>query len=241
LPKAPEVKRGRYGARWAGTAGDLAMALDLRRQCFRAAPGRASDDSDRFDPISRHLLISDAAGRMVACCRVLSLNGPQIGHSYAAQFYDLTMLAAFPGPLLELGRFCLHPAVHDPDILRLAWAMLTRLVDAEGITLLFGCSSFAGTDPTPHLPALALLLRHLAPSQWAPVEKGAETVDLTRLAAKPDPRQMPPLLQTYLAMGAWVSDHAVIDRDLGTLHVFTGLEIAAIPPARARALRALAR
>jgi hypothetical protein len=41
-------------------------------------------------------------------------------------------------------------------------------------------------------------------------------------------------------MGRWVSDHAVIDHDLGTLHVFTGVEIAAIPPARARALRAIA-
>jgi putative hemolysin len=51
---------------------------------------------------------------------------------------------------------------------------------------------------------------------------------------------MPPLLRTYLLMGGCVSDHAVIDGDLNTLHVFTGLEIAAIPPARARALRAVA-
>ena len=50
----------------------------------------------------------------------------------------------------------------------------------------------------------------------------------------------PPLLRSYLAMGGWVSDHAVIDRQMGTLHVFTGLEIAGIPPNRARLLRALA-
>ena len=59
-----------------------------------------------------------------------------------------------------------------------------------------------------------------------------------------DPRlalhQMPPLLRTYLGMGGWVSDHAVIDRAMQTLHVFTGVEIAAIPPARVRALRAVA-
>jgi L-ornithine Nalpha-acyltransferase len=62
--------------------------------------------------------------------------------------------------------------------------------------------------------------------------------------AGPDPRRaalsMPPLLRTYLAMGGWVSDHAVVDRALNTLHVFTALEIAAIPPARARALRLIA-
>jgi putative hemolysin len=53
-------------------------------------------------------------------------------------------------------------------------------------------------------------------------------------------RHMPPLLRTYLMMGGWVSDHAVIDRQMGTLHVFTGVEIRAIPAARARMLRALA-
>lgn len=58
----------------------------------------------------------------------------------------------------------------------------------------------------------------------------------------PDPRrgaeQMPSLLRSYLAMGGWVGDHAVIDREMNTLHVFTGLEVAAIPAGRARVLRA---
>ena len=40
-------------------------------------------------------------------------------------------------------------------------------------------------------------------------------------------------------MGGWVSDHAVVDRQMGTLHVFTGLEIGAIPESRKRLLRAL--
>ena len=50
-------------------------------------------------------------------------------------------------------------------------------------------------------------------------------------------QRMPPLLRSYLAMGGWVSDHAVVDRDLDTLHVFTGFEVRAIPEARVRALR----
>jgi putative hemolysin len=53
-------------------------------------------------------------------------------------------------------------------------------------------------------------------------------------------RQMPPLLKTYLMMGGWVSDHAVIDRQMNTLHVFTGVEIVAIPETRKRLLRAVA-
>jgi L-ornithine Nalpha-acyltransferase len=120
-------------------------------------------------------------------------------------------------------------------------------VDAAGVQFLFGCSSFDGADPQRHGAALALLAnRHLAPLRWQPRIKRAGVIPYahTFRAVAPDPkaavRAMPPLLRTYLLMGGWVSDHAVPDPDLDTLHVFTGLEIAAIPPARARLLREVA-
>ena len=50
---------------------------------------------------------------------------------------------------------------------------------------------------------------------------------------------MPPLLKTYLSMGAWVSDHAVIDSNMNTLHLFTGMEISKIPENRKQFLRNL--
>ena len=50
---------------------------------------------------------------------------------------------------------------------------------------------------------------------------------------------MPPLLRTYLLMGGWASDHAVVDRQLNTMHVFKGVEVGAISAARKRLLRAL--
>ncbi|MDO8881971.1 GNAT family N-acyltransferase, partial [Pseudotabrizicola sp.] len=162
-----------------------------------------------------------------------------LGQSYAAQFYDLSRLTRFPGAMLELGRFCLAPDQHDPDILRLAWAAMTRMVDAAGVGLLFGCSSFAGVDPAPHAGALAGLSARVAPESWRPGPRAPERIALCDLGpAQPTP--LPALLRTYLSMGGWVSDHAVIDRQLDTLHVLTGVEIAAIPAARARALRLIA-
>ena len=242
----PPLTRGAHTARLAENPAEVAAAQALRHQSFRAARGLSPDaghDSDHFDAACQHMLITETTtGRLVCCYRVMALaGGSAIDQSYAAQFYGLASLALFPGPLLELGRFCMHPDQHDPDILRLAWAALTRLVDDGGVKLLFGCSSFQGTDPLPHHAALShLAARHLAPPQWSPGIKARETVDLRGLTHTPDAGAMPPLLQTYLAMGAWVSDHAVIDREMDTLHVFTGLEIAAIPAARSRALRALA-
>jgi putative hemolysin len=149
--------------------------------------------------------------------------------------------------MVEMGRFCLHPEKHDPDILRLAWGAMTRFVDQAGVKLLFGCSSFQGVEAEAYLDSFALLqARHLAPQRWQPRVKAPEYFRFSGRLQRhaPDParalQKMPPLLRTYLMMGGWVSDHAVVDRDLGTMHVFTGLEIGAIPPARARLLRMVA-
>lgn len=49
-------------------------------------------------------------------------------------------------------------------------------------------------------------------------------------------RKMPPLLRTDLMLGDWISDHAVVDRQLNTLHVFTGLETRLVSAGRRRLL-----
>ncbi|MFM2390198.1 MAG: hypothetical protein RLZZ437_1753 [Pseudomonadota bacterium] len=243
--------KGRYTARLADSAADIRAAKTLRYQCFVA--GRPADcaqgiDEDRFDAQCQHMLVEEAGSGALACTyRLMFLaSGAQIQLSYAAQSYDLTVLSALPHPFLELGRFCIAPGrTPDADLLRVAWGAMARLVDQHGIGLLFGCSSFAGADPARHHDALqALARKHLAPAHLRPLRKHAETVDYATNLTDFDPKsalaQTPPLLRTYLMMGGWVSDHAVVDPALDTLHVFTGLPIASIPPARARALRALA-
>lgn len=250
------MQRGRYRSRLAVTPADVARAQALRYLAFVAnrdgvainsrarATGR---DSDGFDGRCRHVLIEEVtSGDLLGCFRLLDLpDGSGIGQSYSAQFYDLAPLAGFPGRMLEMGRFCLHPEIRDPDVLRLAWASLTRIVDGEGVAMLFGCSSFEGTGPARYRDALALLARrHIAPAHWRPARKASEVYGFAEALAGvvPDAKaaqlQMPPLLRSYLLLGGWVSDHAVIDPDLNTLHVFTGLEIAAIPENRKRLFRA---
>jgi putative hemolysin len=108
--------------------------------------------------------------------------------------------------------------------------------------MLFGCSSFHGTEAQAYLDAFAFWGTAPCAAPLAAARQGASVFRFGKLMrAKPDLKrataEMPPLLRTYLMMGGWVSDHAVIDRELGTLHVFTGLEIAAVPAGRARILR----
>lgn len=247
------LMRGRYRARLASDAADISRALRLRWLCFLAGNSAAHDlpdsgeDSDDLDAICQHVLIEEVdTGRLVCCFRMFFLTGDQITGSYSARYYDLEALRDFDAPMIEIGRFCIHPEARDPDILRVAWGALTRHVDAMGVGMLFGCSSFTGTDPGAHLDAFAMLKdRHLAPRRWLPRVKAPDVFRFARILRRrrPDARraqaELPPLLRTYLLMGGWVSDHAVIDRYLNTLHVFTGLEVRAIPAARKRLLRAV--
>lgn len=233
----------RYRARFSSTPQDLARAQALRARRFRSGP--AAQDGDAFDARALHLMVEETAtGRLVCCCRLLPFaDGSGIAASYSAQFYGLGGLARYPGRMLEIGRFCVEDGATDPAVLRVAWGALAAHVEATGVGLMFGCSSFAGTETGDYADAFALLKdRHLAPRRWLPRVKAPAVFRFARKLRLRTPdlkaamRAMPPLLRTYLAMGGWVSDHAVIDRDLGTLHVFTGLEIGAVPPARARAL-----
>ncbi|KGM48716.1 GNAT family N-acetyltransferase [Pseudooceanicola atlanticus] len=239
------LKKGRYRARFAETAEDIGAAQALRTLAFRG-DREAELDADMFDDICDHVLVEDQrSGDLVCCFRILPLTGGQeIARSYSAQYYELSALEAFPGKMVEMGRFCIDPSVKDPDILRVAWGAMTTYVDEQGVEMLFGCSSFHGTDADQYLDAFAMLKeRHLAPKRWLPRVKAPKVFNFAqKLRRKPDAKlamlRMPPLLRTYLLMGGWVSDHAVVDSHMNTLHVFTGLEINAIPPARKRLLRA---
>lgn len=237
------LERGRYRARLAEGPLDMDAVLALRGRVFRG--GRAPD-GDAYDALCSHLMIEELSGGLVGTGRMMVLTGAEVDAGYSGQFYDLSPLAAWPGTMLELGRFALDPGWHDPDILRLAWAALARVVTERQVGLLFGCTSFKGAAPEAHLNALALLAeRHVGPVRWKPMQKGevfrfAEVLAGHPVATGTAIAEMPALLRSYLQLGGWVSDHAVADADLDTLHVFTAVEVARIPPGRLRALTALA-
>ncbi|WP_323765561.1 GNAT family N-acetyltransferase [Marinovum sp.] len=239
------VIKGRYLSRIAETPEDVEAAQALRHLAFHGSAGR---DADAYDAACSHILIEDRRdGRLVCCFRILPLTGgSEIARSYSAQYYELSALAAFEGRMVEMGRFCIHPEVTDADVLRVAWGAMTAYVDDNAVELLFGCASFRGTEAREYYDAFAMLKeRHLGPKRWLPKVKAPNVFRFAaRLRRKPDMklamRRMPPLLRTYLMMGGWVSDHAVVDRQMNTLHVFTGVEIGRIPPARKKLLRAVA-
>jgi putative hemolysin len=237
------LQKGGLVARLARGGPDMARILALRRAAF---PRRSGAEEDAQDALSAHVMV-EGEGRLLAYFRVMLFGwGAGLAQGYAARFYDVEPLSGYARPIAEMGRFCVAPGGVHPDVLRLAWGAMTRLVDEGQAGLLVGCTSFRGAAWETHRAALALLAAEfVGPADHLPGRKAAEVVDYpARVGPVADRRAalaaLPPLLRTYLGMGGWVSDHAVVDRELDTLHVFTCVEVDRVPRARAASLRAVA-
>jgi putative hemolysin len=239
----PLVKGG-WVARLAEGPADVARVMAFRAAAFPRGDGGAEEDAQ--DALSAQVMV-EGQGVLLACYRVMLFGwGAGLAQGYAARFYDVSPLAGYARPIAEMGRFCVAPGGVHPDVLRLAWGAMTRLVDEGRVGLMVGCASFRGADWQRHREGLALLAAgHVGPVEHLPARRAAEVVEYPGLVGPVTDRRtalaaLPPLLRTYLAMGGWVSDHAVVDRQLNTLHVFTCVEVDKVPAARAASLRAVA-
>ncbi|MFP7570493.1 GNAT family N-acyltransferase [Marivita sp. S2033] len=220
-----------------GTGRDVTQnALALRSRAFR----RGMCDRDRYDRDCLHGVVVGPNSTPSVAFRVRLLDSPaQILACYTGQFYGLSPLCTQTGPLLELGRFCQAAGSTDIMALRLAWAAIAAVVDRSNARMLIGCTALPGAQADRHTATLATLAaHHVGPRALLPQRISPLALDLPRERTD---APMPPLLRSYLNMGGWVSDHAVRDPDLDTIHVFTGLSVCAIPATRQRRLRALAR
>ena len=245
------MSQPKFRIRFAETKEDVLRAQWLRYQTFvsrnQARIESNGLDQDKFDEECLHVLIEDLrTGELVCCFRILPLqDGKEIGRTYSAQIYELSKLSLYERPMVEMGRFCIKRGARDPAIIRMAWSAMAQFVEQHDVGMLFGCSSFDGLEAEAYMDAFALLReRYIAPKKWLPKIKapnvfrfGASLIN-KRPNMKLAKKRMPPLLKSYLLLGGKVSDHAVVDKDLSTLHVFTGVEISDVPQVRARTLRA---
>lgn len=209
----------------------LAALMELRRA------GYGPHATDRFDAEATHLGIWGPQGPEVAV-RLFVHESPAAARAgYTGQFYDLSRLAVDRFPMLEIGRLCQRPGGAAPDAMRELLGALSAQALGRKVGYVFGCCSLPGADPARHTGALAALKQEACDAA-APPARVAWSVPLS--AGSPEPRAVPALLRSYIALGARVGPHAVRDTALDTLHVFTGLDPRDVPRLRARSLRRLA-
>ena len=208
--------------------------LLMEAQKFRQKIFRKSEeglDKDEFDDNSIHCLVFDKkiGGKLVLVFRMANFPSmSQLVNSYSAQFYDLQNICSFSYSPMELGRFCVDPISKDPFLVLTAMKYLLWYIKKNNKNFLFGCSSFEGCDPDKHLKSFSYLKSNfVTKGDFVIKRKAKEVIKFSSFESKKNFRlneykkNLPSLLKFYLRIGGRVSDHAVIDRDLNTMHVFT--------------------
>ena len=222
----------RYRIEFGQSEANRLKAQKFRQKVFRAS--QVGLDEDKFDSISEHCLIFDkkSNNKLVLVFRIRTFSSMEdILYSYPAQYYDLTKLSALSLRPMEIGRLCVDQHTSDPFLLLVAFKYIRSIVSSRQIDFIFGCTSFAGADNPQHLAALNSLEKNQIASSNFPIKrKSSKVLDIKKSfiggqESKNANYYLPPLLRFYLSLGGRVSDHAVIDKDLDTLHVFTYVDL----------------
>jgi putative hemolysin len=241
MPTTPlkgELRIANLEVRLAQTVEEVTEAQRLRYRVFYQEMGahatpeqmRSQMDGDRFDAACDHVLVLDhnrvVGEQVVGTYRMLRRSvADQTTGFYTSQEYDIAKLLLHPGELLEVGRSCVDKNYRTRPTLELLWRGIAAYVDQFDVELIFGCASFAGTDPVALKDELAYLYyHHLAPAALRAVALPDRYVAMNAIALDSvNPRRalvkLPPLIKGYLRIGGFIGDGAVIDEQFGTTDV----------------------
>lgn len=222
----------------ASTPLEVEAAQRLRYRVFceemGAAPSpeiqRSKRDMDQFDEVCDHLLVvehqSNGEAIVVGTYRLIRRQAMQkIGHFYSETEYDITPIRNQRGEILEVGRSCVDPAFRNRAVMQLLWRGIGAYVARFECTLMFGCASFHGTDPSKHAMALSYLYHyHLAPPDLRATALPERYVDMNLMPkeavnVKEAFSLLPALIKGYLRLNGYIGLGAVIDPEYNTTDV----------------------
>lgn len=191
-------------------------------------------DFDRFDDFCDHLLVidhrlGDSIEAVIGCYRLLRQDvAERHGGFYTASEYDIAPLLKRAGPkthFLELGRSCVLPPYRNKPTVELLWQGIIRYLALHELDVMFGCASFATTNPDEIALPLSYLHHEFAtPPEWHVRALPERYVEMNRMPresinARDAIRAMPPMIKGYLRAGCYIGDGAVVDEQFGTTDV----------------------
>ena len=235
-PQGPHLKPG-----IAQTPDDVLAVQRLRYRVFgeemhaTLPDAHLGLDRDRFDERCRHLIVRHSGtGEVVGTYRLLDARGAELaGGFYAETEFELSRVRAHGSRLLEVGRACIDPAYRTgATIATLLSALVTHVVD-QGYEHVIGCASIPIAGDPAGVAALCrrLLHTHGTPPEWRVTPYRPFAV--RPIAQRPE-APVPPLLKTYLRMGARVGGQAAWDPDFDTADLFIVLSVAELTTRYAR-------
>jgi putative hemolysin len=226
LAQGPEEILETQRLRYRIFAGELGAQID---------DAGAGIDQDGFDPHCQHLMVRDSdSGRIIACTRILTDDrAPRAGGFYSASEFDLAMIDALPGRVMEIGRTCVDAEYRSGAAIAVLWQGIAAFITEHGYDYLFGCASIGLEDggAAAHAILDTIRARHLAPEY----QRVRPFIPLPAADCRPTAKaKLPPLLKAYLSLGAKACGEAYWDRDFNCADVFMLLNVSDLNPRYAR-------
>jgi putative hemolysin len=220
----------RFEVVWARDEREVREAQRLRHLVFAeemgarlSVPAGAPEghDIDMFDAFCEHLLVrapgeGSRPGPVIGTYRVLTPEAARrVGGLYSETEFDLTRLRPMRAKMVELGRFCVHPAWRSGGAIMALWGALAEFMVRNGLDTMIGCASVSMRDGGHYAASLWAQLRH---THLAPIELQVTP----RLPLPVDDLQhnldveAPALIKGYLRCGAKVLGAPAWDPDFNT-------------------------
>lgn len=252
-PRADNHVRGRLGelvTRLAESNEEVQKAQRIRYQVFceefsalKSSPSQSQLEQEKHDLYCDHLLVLKETPSMpdeiIGTQRfLLKQSGKQAVAFRSQSEFDFQTLAD-KNPekrFMELGRSCILKQYRNKRTMELMWHGTWAYAVQNQVDVMLGCASFYAKSQDEIALELGFLSNFRATSpNWqvtptAPGAKALEDFAKPEIDAKGAIRNLPPLLKGYLRLGAFFSDHAVIDEEFGTIDVAVILPVENINP-----------
>ena len=231
---------GHYRVKTATTYREIISSLRLRHEVFfeeMLGQSHASGvDVDRFDGLFDHLIIVDQkSDTVIATYRMYSSDWGD--DFYTKSEFFMPGLATLKGPILEVGRACVHPNYRKGAVMTMLWRGIAEYLRVSGCQVLMGCGSLKTENLAEtveftkyfqqrgHYPKQTLCSprpEYTMPGLEAKVQSTADMSEekLAEIDAK-----IPSLLKMYMKMGATVAGLPAWDRDFKCIDFVVLLEM----------------
>lgn len=195
----------------ARTPARIESAQRLRYQVFTQEYGAELEtdsgiDQDRFDPWCEHFLVTDQSGEVVATTRLLHGDvAARIGGFYSEDEFDMARLKCNQGLFAELGRTCIRGDFRSGAALSMLWSAVAQYLVAERIDYLLGCASISMLDGGYKAWRISQQVQqdHMAADAFRVTPKRT-LPHLANQTLKSAKVEIPPLIRTYMRLGAEV-------------------------------------
>lgn len=224
------LQRGKYTVKTVETPWELKEVLKLRYEVFGKEYQQKKFpfglDKDAYDIFADHLIILDSEEeKIVGTYRLISSLHSKTFYSQTE--FNISNFLQIPGEKLELSRACIHKKYRNGMVMHLLWRGVAEYLKKTNSKYLFGLSSVRGMEASLASSVASYLQEKkqiLDSIEVKPLPQ-FEVESVEDKASEFTPSLVPPLMGTYLKMGARVSPFPARDTEFKCLDFFTVLEV----------------